>query len=238
MKTETEYDSEVLSSMEEDTDNGNRSLLIYRKLRERICLLEYPPGQRLSEAVLAAEFGVSRTPIRHVLSKLESEGLVVTRHGAGNFVTGIELDYLRELYQLRMELAPLIGRLAPRRPTPAWLIQAMELEQQCHAISRQDQPKTRFAQINMAFFELLMELVGNQPLRETLERLFYLSARMWPHLMNEAAVAEESRLFGCEIAETIRLLENGGLASLGHLRRAHVEMAMQRLLVGVPAREA
>src|SRR5690606_38977516 len=48
---------------------------IYRILRNRICLLEYPPGARLSEEELAEEFRISRTPVRRVLARLESEGL-------------------------------------------------------------------------------------------------------------------------------------------------------------------
>jgi AraC-like DNA-binding protein len=42
---------------------------IYATIRDRICLLEYQPGERLSEEQLAAEFAVSRTPIRRVLSR-------------------------------------------------------------------------------------------------------------------------------------------------------------------------
>ena len=47
---------------------------LYATIRERICLLEYAPLQRLSEEELAAEFKVSRTPIRRVLTRLEAEG--------------------------------------------------------------------------------------------------------------------------------------------------------------------
>ncbi len=49
---------------------------IYRKLRERIIFLEYEPGHILKEQVLAKEFGVSRTPLRTVLFRLEWEHLV------------------------------------------------------------------------------------------------------------------------------------------------------------------
>ena len=44
---------------------------LHAELRDRICLLEYAPGTRLSEEALAAEFGVSRTPLRRVLGRLE-----------------------------------------------------------------------------------------------------------------------------------------------------------------------
>ena len=65
---------------------------IYKTIRDRICLLEYEPGARLGEEELAREFGVSRTPLRRVLSRLEGEGLLESRHGVGTFVTDVDLD--------------------------------------------------------------------------------------------------------------------------------------------------
>ena len=85
---------------------------IYRTLRDRICLLDYPPGTRLSEEELADEFATSRTPIRRVLARLEIEGLVKARHGVGTIVTDIDIEELTQVYHLRMELAVLIGRLS------------------------------------------------------------------------------------------------------------------------------
>src|SRR5215212_2740 len=86
---------------------------IYGTIRDRICLLEYEPGMRLGEEELAREFGVSRTPIRRVLSRLETEGLLESRHGVGTFVTTIDFGNLMQVYQFRMELAELIGKLDP-----------------------------------------------------------------------------------------------------------------------------
>ena len=66
---------------------------LYRTIRDRICLFEYPPGGRLSEEELAAEFSVSRTPVRRVLARLEAEGLIEARHGVGHIVARVELTY-------------------------------------------------------------------------------------------------------------------------------------------------
>ena len=70
-------------------------------------------GLVLSEEQLALEFGVSRTPIRRVLSRLEAEGLVESRHGMGTVVTDPDLETLRQIYALRMRIAELIGELDP-----------------------------------------------------------------------------------------------------------------------------
>jgi DNA-binding GntR family transcriptional regulator len=83
------------------------------RLRDRICLFEYPPGGRLSEEELAEEFSISRTPVRRVLGRVEVEGLIEARHGVGHIVTSVRLEELAQIYQLRMELAVLVGRLSP-----------------------------------------------------------------------------------------------------------------------------
>src|SRR5437899_759529 len=86
---------------------------LYRTLRDRICLFEYPPGGRLAEEELADEFSISRTPVRRVLGRLEADGLIEARHGVGHIITSVNLEELAQIYQLRMELAVLIGRLSP-----------------------------------------------------------------------------------------------------------------------------
>ncbi len=88
-------------------------------IRTRICLLDYAPGTRLSEEALAAEFGVSRTPLRRVLARLESEGLLQSVHGVGTFVTDVDIAELAQTYQLRFELAELTGRLGAVAPDEA-----------------------------------------------------------------------------------------------------------------------
>ncbi|MBR9885115.1 MAG: FCD domain-containing protein, partial [Oceanospirillales bacterium] len=92
-----------------------------------------------------------------------------------------------------------------------------------------ESPRRLFAQVNIEFFEALMEVVGNQALREVLVLLFYRSSRMWPYLMPEEMVAMEAELFCSEIRETLQLIENGQLVALGNLRRRHIAMALQRL---------
>lgn len=62
--------------------------LLITDLRARMRAAEWASGSRLpSESVLAGEYGVSRTTVRHALGSLESAGLVVSRHGSGSYVT-------------------------------------------------------------------------------------------------------------------------------------------------------
>ena len=79
---------------------------IFIKLKEEILNGTLKPGQRLQQVELSQKYSVSRAPIRDALRKLEAEGLVtVNRKGAE--VSSIDLDELRELYQIREVLEDL-----------------------------------------------------------------------------------------------------------------------------------
>src|SRR5215212_9813920 len=132
----------------------------YKTIRERICLLEYEPGTRLAEEDLAREFGVSRTPIRRVLSRLESEGLVESRHGVGTFVTDVDIDNLAQVFQLRMELAELIGKLDPLPRSPKDLERVGSIVARCDTLLECPGAKA-YARINMDFFQELASMTGN-----------------------------------------------------------------------------
>ena len=82
------------------------------ELRERIADGRIGPGERLSIESFAREFGISRTPVREALSKLEAQGLVVRRTGYAATVFKPLRPEVLELYEMRMALEPLAARLA------------------------------------------------------------------------------------------------------------------------------
>jgi len=86
------------------TENLPARELVFRKLREAILSGRFQPGQRLRERELVGRMGVSRTPIREALRKLELEGLVTTVPYRGPTVTRPTLDGARELYETRAAL--------------------------------------------------------------------------------------------------------------------------------------
>ena len=97
-----------------ETKNRASSDEIFETIRDRICLLEYLPGEKIRETDLAKEFGVSRTPIRAVIQKLSHWGMVESRDGVGTIVTNPDFDEIGDIYRMRMELAGLISKLNPR----------------------------------------------------------------------------------------------------------------------------
>ena len=73
----------------------------------------YRPGDRLVESELAERFGVSRTPIREALQRLETQSLLA-RDGRSLIVASLDHNQLSELYVVRSELEGLAARLAAR----------------------------------------------------------------------------------------------------------------------------
>lgn len=89
----------------------------YEMILEAIDTGIYKPGSRLVESELADRFGVSRTPIREALQRLETQSLL-TRDGRSLIVASLDHSQLSELYVVRGALEGLAARLAARHSTP------------------------------------------------------------------------------------------------------------------------
>lgn len=76
----------------------------YNELRSAILEGRLQPGARLDQAKICVDFGVSRTPLREVLQRLESEGLVTIRSHRGAVVAKLELREIQEIYEARAVL--------------------------------------------------------------------------------------------------------------------------------------
>ncbi|WP_342454832.1 GntR family transcriptional regulator [Sinorhizobium mexicanum] len=202
---------------------------IYHTLRDRICMLEYAPSSRLSEEELAKEFSTSRTPVRRVLARLESEGLVESVHGVGTIVTDPDIGELVQIYHLRMELALLVGKLSPIPRS------AEDLERIRALIARCDEemknPTQRaFLHLNMAFFTEIRAFTGNLPLREISERLYYQVVRVVLKMMPKLGLAEEYSAFRNEMQAVLSAAEIGDWEAIGYIRRAHISMSFHRMM--------
>lgn len=81
-------------------------------VRDRVANGELAPGETLHIERLARELGVSRTPVREAISKLEVSGTVVRRPGHAPTVFAARSEDVREYFEMRMELEPLAARLA------------------------------------------------------------------------------------------------------------------------------
>jgi DNA-binding GntR family transcriptional regulator len=91
--------------------------LVFESLREAIISGRLHPGQHLMEIQLAEELGVSRTPVREAIRKLELEGLVLMIPRKGAYVAGISMKDIADVFEIRRALEGLAARLAAERST-------------------------------------------------------------------------------------------------------------------------
>lgn len=214
--------------MSEQPDARTRFLRLHDTLRMRICLLDYPPGTRLSEEALAAEFGTSRTPLRRVLGRLEDEGLVVSQHGVGTIVTDIDPGEMARTYDLRRELAGLVGRLSPVPITDEIIVQANAFLDQGLALLAQPDIRA-LAHLNMVYFHFGTALTLNEALRDMSERLYYRTARIWLMATPHLNLTDETAIFVSELRDSLSALQARDGQAAADVRRAHISLCIARM---------
>ena len=99
-----------------ETSANNKKGKVYEILKERIVKNELKPQEYLNEQLIARDLGVSKTPVREALQKLEHERLVVIIPNKGTFVANVSIDRIRELFEIREILECAAARLAAKLP--------------------------------------------------------------------------------------------------------------------------
>lgn len=187
---------------------------VYAKIKQRIILLEYEPGEALREKELAREFGISRTPIREALIRLETEGLVRIDPNRGIYVTEVSFQDLKDVFEIRSFLIELAGRLAAARVTDE------ELDMMRAHIKRMEQeedPKI-LMQLDSEFHDLLNKATKNKVLVKILEMLRNQVVRIWTFSRNGCY-----SLFAQEFQKLIEALEKKDEDRSAHILRNHAK---------------
>lgn len=210
------------------TKSGLKSDELYEVIRDKICLLDYTPGTALREEALATEFGVSRTPIRRVLQRLEYEGLVTHNQGTGVIVTTIDLKQLKDVYELRLKLAEFAGEMMFSRIPDDVLNKLDVVREECLAL-RDKYDVRAIALVYHRFNEIMLGMISNRPLQQISEQLFYQTARVWLDILPELDWEHEVDIVYEEISDVISYLREGHMTSAANVRRDHMAMLLKRI---------
>ncbi len=202
---------------------------IYVAIRERICLLEYPPGTLLNEALLADEFEVSRTPVRNVLQRLNYEGLLETRNGVGTIVSEVDIKTFRDIYELRMRLAELMGDLSPARPSPGTIEALRDLCDRVDTLGKKPTDLTAYARLCNELHALIIAQIGNDSLREMTDLLYYRAARTWLSYLENLDWQGEMQILHRECSEILLAMEIDDMRGVGNARRQFLYMTLARI---------
>ena len=144
--------------------------VVFNTLRQAILIGELKPGERLMEIHLADRLGVSRTPIREAIRKLEREGLVTVKPRRGAEVAQITEKSMNDVLEVRRALDALCAELACERIT-AERLEALKDACDSFEQSVQTGDNKKIAQADVALHDIIVQATGNQRLIQLVNNL-------------------------------------------------------------------
>ena len=153
-------------------DNISLREAVYLTLRRAILTNVFEPGDRLMEMKLAAQLGVSRTPVREAIHLLEKESLVRQIPHKGVVVAGITKKQLRDVLEIRGMLEELAVQLACRRGTEEGFAKLQAAADNFAKAVKQEKDLTVQAEKDVAFHDVIYQMTDNERLIELVESIW------------------------------------------------------------------
>ena len=198
---------------------------VFDHLENDILSGKYQRGEILTESKLSAELGVSRTPIREALRRLEQEH-IIEESGKGSVVIGINEKDLEEIFMIRKSLECQVAALAAKNRTEEQLKQLREaLEFQEFYLNKKDPDQIKL--MDSRFHETLYKLSGSTAFYDTLVPLHkkiqkYRRASVTNSSRAEASVAEHRKIY--------EAIESQNTALAAKYASEHVENAYKHIM--------
>ena len=147
---------------------------VYGILRERILNQAYPPGFRFDLTELEQQLGVSRTPLKEALHRLEAEGLIEIRPRRGTYVTRIDPDDVAECFAVRQMLECAAAPLIVAQATPTDIETITEISNEMSLLLEQNDYQaivTRYIELDRQFHRTLISFTHNRRLARIYEEV-------------------------------------------------------------------
>ncbi len=197
---------------------------VYELIRADIMSLRIPPDTRISIDSLARQLGISQTPIREALSRLEATGLVIKQHFVG-YISAPQLNrqQLDELYELRLLLEPYAARCAAERMSDAELQRVAQLARKMEP-GESRTSYDRFAVQDSELHDLIAIGSGNLLIRDALAKMhthLHIFRLRFHSEVTKEAFTEHGKL----VAALAQRDAEGASAAM----REHIERSYQRL---------
>ena len=201
----------------------------YDEVRLRILDGRLQPGSRLREHVLAAEIGVSRTPIREALRKLAADGFVELVPNQGASVVEWSERSLVDLIDVRSELAAMATRLATPRIAAGQIDELERINARIAQVARRRQAGflSEAAGLNLAFHRIVFAASGNDWLVQMLDQTAYLPLVQRAHHAFDPGAWKTGIARYAELIEALRARDDVWAATL---IRAHFLAAKHSII--------
>lgn len=193
----------------------------YRELRRRIVDASLEPGSRLDQEMLAAALGVSTTPLREALRRLEAERLVQRAAHRQVIIAPLSLRELHELYEIRVHLDSLSVRMAALASNPGLVSEAEK-----HLATPDPGHPHHGLELNRAFHRAIYSASGNAVLTDILDWLWDRTDRYRILLTADPGDAEVA---AGEHRELLALVAGGQAEAAGDLMSRHLQRSVDRI---------
>lgn len=205
----------------------------YQKLKDAIRTGSLLPGTRIREVEIAEQFGISRTPAREAIRRLESEGLISFQPRYGAIVSKLDHQETMELYDIREILEGSAAEFAARHASAAEIEELEELVSSELAVIEQP---TRLAELNQLFHSALYRAAHNRFLERALLGLRDSMALLGGTSLqvegrNEAAHAEHVAIVSAIAERDSERAEEAARTHIRNAQRARLKL-MRRQVVG------
>ena len=151
----------------------------YRRLRDKLIMLEIKPGAPINDGQLAAELGVGRTPVREAIKRLEVDHLVVCYPRRGTCATIVDITKLADVSDIRELLEPLAARRAATNASADMRSELREVARTIAGIDGTPRDKRELMRYDLTVHRLIYAAAGNPHLEDTLIRYDNLATRIW-----------------------------------------------------------
>lgn len=193
--------------------------VVFQTLRQAILRGELKPGERLMEIHLAQKLGVSRTPVREAIRKLELEGLVLMIPRKGAVVAEITVTDLEDVLEVRMALEELAVKLACRKITEEQL-NAMRQREEIFRKSLYGDDVAACAQADMEFHDAIYAATGNSRLVQILNNL---REQMYRYRLEYIKDEEKRQILLAEHRKIYRALCSRHVEEAKQAMREHID---------------
>jgi len=206
--------------------------LVFETLREAIINGILKPGERLMEVQLAEELGVSRTPVREAIRKLELEGFVVMIPRKGAYVADISLKDVADVFEVRAALESLAAGLAAERITEEEIEELERVLVQQQNLADSDRLED-IIKIDTDFHDVLYRASRNERLVQIVSHL-----REQIQRFRTASLSQPGRMRIAleEHKELVEAIAERNVEKAQSLAREHIENAEQSMINGLKER--
>jgi DNA-binding GntR family transcriptional regulator len=198
--------------------NSSLSDALYTSMRKAIVSGKIPPGTPIKEMDISRQTGVSRTPVREAVRKLESESLLLRLPGRKLVVTRPNPAEMEEIFLVRSVLEGLAGRIASAKINSAHIESLKKIERMMRQGAREKQLSLAIKS-NLEFHKLIVDICNVTVLSETLKRFWDTVRIMSTTNLDDSSWVNTSIK---EHKEIIDALEKKNGPAVERLIRSHV----------------